>query len=98
MNLKQQQIILYSLMYHFLFEVGYDKKVDLTLLIDTNEMLQLKRLQNRNKFSEEKALSIIKAQMPLEEKRTLSDVIIQNNHTKQDLYEAINKFIKERYL
>nr|WIF89225.1 dephospho-CoA kinase [Acholeplasma laidlawii] len=79
-----------------LFESNYTE-FDESILIDTTEALQLKRLMLRNKYTQEEALVRIKAQLPLAKKRKLATHIIKNNGSIDALYEKIDKLL-ERYV
>lgn len=69
-----------------LFENALESDYDASILIDTEETLQLERLMKRNKFSESEALHRIKAQLPLAEKRKRATFIINNNSTPEDFH------------
>ncbi len=79
-----------------LFESKLTKMVDCTLLVYVNEEVQLKRLMRRNGYSEAEALSRIRSQMPLDEKKQLADAILDNNgsesETKRQLEELFQKW------
>lgn len=62
-----------------LFESKLTKTVDVSLLVYVDDEVQLKRLMERNNFTEEEAIARIRSQMPLSEKRALADEIIDNN-------------------
>ena len=76
-----------------LFEVGYAKKVDKVVLVYCEIEIEILRLMKREGISKENALKMIKAQMNLEEKKKLSDVIIYNNKNLEELEEEIVKKI-----
>lgn len=78
-----------------LFEVGYNKFVDKTILIDIEEKNQLIRLMKRNNLSKKDALLRIHSQMNMEGKRKLSNIIIDNNGSIEDLYLKLDILIKE---
>lgn len=79
-----------------LFESNYTE-FDESILIDTTEALQLKRLMLRNKYTQEEALVRIKVQLPLAKKRKLATHIIKNSGSIDALYEKIDKLL-ERYV
>ncbi len=76
-----------------LFEAGYAKKVDKVVLVYCEIEIEILRLMKREGISKENALKMIKAQMNLEEKKKLSDVIIYNNKNLEELEEEIVKKI-----
>ena len=53
---------------------------------------QIQRLTTRDNISKEKALLRINAQMDIEEKRKLADVIIENTSSKEFLLEQIDSY------
>lgn len=67
-----------------LFEVKYHLYVDETWLVYVDPKTQLTRLMQRNHFTEQEALNRIHAQFPIEEKRSLAQVIIDNTGSLED--------------
>lgn len=61
-----------------LFEVGTHTLVDVTVLVYAPVALQLTRLMKRNGLDEHAARQRIEAQMDIEEKRRMADVIVEN--------------------
>lgn len=79
-----------------LFEKGYwENKVDEIWLVDTTQELQIKRIRERESWSEKEILDRIHAQMPLEEKRLLANKIILNNGSFEELENQISDLISE---
>ena len=76
-----------------LFEGNYEFLVEKILLITCKKEIQLLRVQKRDSVSLESAKNIISKQMSLDEKEKKSDFIIENNGTKEELYEEIEKFL-----
>jgi dephospho-CoA kinase len=72
-----------------LFESKLTLMVDQTWLIYTKPEIQLKRLMERDGYSEKQASSRIQSQMPIDEKKKLADVVIENNGTKAQLNENL---------
>lgn len=62
-----------------LYEIKYNSYVDETWLVYVDPKTQLLRLMKRNGYSEEEALARIHAQLPIDEKRSLAQVVIDNN-------------------
>lgn len=62
-----------------LFETEYYKNVDLSVLIYVDLNTQIERLMKRDNLSRSDALTRINAQMSLEDKKALSNYIINNN-------------------
>jgi dephospho-CoA kinase len=67
-----------------LIETGYYRKMDRLIVVYANERDQLKRLKERDRFTDEQALARIKSQMPLEEKRKHADYVIENTGTREE--------------
>lgn len=70
-------------------------KFDQIWLIYCDRKTQLQRLMNRDNISLENANLIIDAQMDIEDKRKMADVIVENESTKELLIEQINKYLFE---
>lgn len=54
---------------------------------------QLKRLMSRNNYSEEEAMSRIKAQLPIGEKITLADSVIDNENSLEETKTQIDAWL-----
>ncbi|WP_226535385.1 dephospho-CoA kinase [Fictibacillus halophilus] len=78
-----------------LFESKLTHMVDKTWLIYTHPDIQLRRLMERDGYSEEQALSRIKSQMPIDEKKELADIVIENNDTKEELKQKLRRLLQE---
>ena len=80
-----------------LFESKLTHLVDKTILVYVDEKTQLERLMKRNGFSEEEAMMRIRSQLPLKEKISLSDELINNNgsieETEIQLHEILTKLM-----
>ncbi|QTA79563.1 Dephospho-CoA kinase [Desulfonema limicola] len=70
-----------------LFEAGYHKDISPVILVYVPEYTQLQRLMKRNNLSESDAKSRIYSQIPIEEKKILADIIIDNSKTIADTGE-----------
>ncbi|MBB6445678.1 dephospho-CoA kinase [Bacillus benzoevorans] len=78
-----------------LFESKLTNLVDRSLLVYVDETTQLKRLMERNQYSEQEAISRIQSQMPLKEKRILSDRVIDNSGTPEQTRVQLYRILKE---
>ena len=65
-----------------LVEAGWDKGLSEVIVVYAPEHIQLKRLIQRDRLSEAEALSRIRSQMPIEEKKTRASIVIDNSGTK----------------
>ncbi len=66
-----------------LIETGYHKKMDALVVVYADEEQQLKRLIERDGLSREQALARIRSQMPLSEKCTHADYVIDNRRSRE---------------
>ena len=80
-----------------LFECGWQKYFDKTILVISDLRFRKKRLMKRNNLTKEQADLRISAQMPQEQKIAQADFIIENNFdikslndTVKDLVESLN--------
>jgi dephospho-CoA kinase len=64
-----------------LFEGSHADTMDKTLVVYASQDIQLRRLMSRDSMTQEKALAMIQAQMPTEEKRDRADFTIDNTGT-----------------
>ncbi len=78
-----------------LFEVQWDRLTDVTWLVYVRPEVQLSRLIKRNGYSETEARQRIASQMPLEEKRALADIVIDNSGSRQATLEQVDKLWEE---
>ena len=78
-----------------LFEVKLEKEFDMTVLVYADRKTQMERVLKRDGRSEGEVQEIINAQMSMDEKRKLSNYIIENNGNSEMLDLEIGKFIKK---
>ncbi len=75
-----------------IYESGFDKLIDYTLVVASSVQTRIKRIRKRNKLSEHDIKSIMKLQMPEKEKIAKADFVIKNDSTPSALREKV-KFI-----
>ncbi|MED4203100.1 dephospho-CoA kinase [Neobacillus mesonae] len=78
-----------------LFESKLTFMVEKTILVYVDEETQLKRLMERNNLSPADAKARINSQMPLTEKVSLSDAIIDNNGTMEETKNQLMKTLAD---
>ncbi len=78
------------------FEVGGKKcyPVGRVVLIYAPRVLQIERLLERDKLKEAEILQRLACQIDIEQKRTLSDYIIDNSSSLKDLNKQVERFLK----
>ena len=89
---KENKIIFVEV--QLLFEVQWEKEFDYILLVAAKRDMQVRRVLERDKRSEEEAWNIINSQMSLDEKREKSDFVIENDGNMDDLNKKVDKFLK----
>jgi dephospho-CoA kinase len=75
-----------------LFESKYDYMFDEVMLVYVSRQTQLQRLMNRDGITLEQAEQRIAAQLPIDEKRKLASVIIDNSGIFADTERQIEQF------
>lgn len=88
---SQQTFIVYDI--PLLFEKNLQNQFDLITLVYASPEIQIQRLLKRDQVSKEQALKIINIQMPIDKKKTLSEIIIENNQSLEDLHQSIDHII-----
>lgn len=71
----------------------YGIEFDEIVLVDTDEDTQIKRLIKRDNISRDEAVKKIRAQLPMDEKRTRSSKIINNSGDMKNLKQQIEKLL-----
>ncbi|WP_323704612.1 dephospho-CoA kinase [Mammaliicoccus sp. Dog046] len=79
-----------------LFENKLEDTVDETWLVYTTEEIQKQRLMKRNNLSETEAMSRIKSQLSIEDKKLRADEIIDNNKSLDDLKKTLKTFLESK--
>lgn len=77
-----------------LFESGFNKFVDKTVIVYTPLEMRIERTMKRDNANRESVMNRIKNQMPDEEKAKLSDFVIVNDNS-QSLIDQVLKIIRE---
>ena len=78
-----------------LIEQGYLDWFDQVWLVYVTEETQLQRLMERNSLREVQARDRLVAQMPLDEKKAFVDLVIDNNSTRDYLYQQIDRALEQ---
>lgn len=76
-----------------LFEAGWESMFDKIVFIKSDDELRLKRLIQRNGYSEQYAKIRLNSQLPQDEKCSKSDYVIENNGSVEEFEQSINEFI-----
>ncbi len=77
-----------------LFEEGLEKDVDITVTVFVPYEVQLERLLKRDGLTVSEAVSRIRSQMPLAEKKRRADHVVDNSGSREETYQQINEILK----
>jgi len=86
------QILAIPLLYE---DSPYLPHIDYVLVIDCDEKIQVQRVKQRSKLSEQEIIQIIEAQLPRQERLNLADGVIENSESVAKLREKIKSFHQE---
>lgn len=78
-----------------LFEAGFDKWVDVTVVVSAGMGQQVERLGKRLKISRQDVRSRIAAQVPLKEKVLLADYVVDNRGSRASTRRQVINIWKE---
>ena len=78
-----------------LIEQDYQDWFDQVWLVYVTEDTQLQRLMERNALTEDQVRDRLAAQMSLEEKKALVDLVIDNNSKRDHLYQQIDRALEQ---
>ncbi len=78
-----------------LFEVGIDRRVDLTVLVYAPRQVALERLMARDGISRADAEARLAAQLSIEEKRARADVVVLNDGTAEALRDKAGPLLAD---
>ena len=78
-----------------LFEAHLDYLCDKIIVVYVSEKTQCLRLMKRNRIDETSAMHLIHQQMSIEEKKHKGDYIIYNEQNIEDLYQDIERVLKD---
>lgn len=80
-----------------LFESGLQRFMSFTVVINASEERQAERLQSRNGLTRQQSRQRIEAQMPLNKKCQLADIIIDNETSLVHLYHQLGERIVKHH-
>lgn len=79
-----------------LYESGLQSHYDQVMLVYVPREIQLERLMKRDGLTKEQAEKRLQAQMSIEEKKKLADIVIDNSGTIENTERQIQAFWEER--
>jgi dephospho-CoA kinase len=78
-----------------LYESHMERICDVVWLVWVDRETQKQRLMKRNNYSEEEATVRIDAQMSLDEKARMADVVIDNSHSVEETIATATRYFKD---
>jgi dephospho-CoA kinase len=78
-----------------LVELGAHRKVDKLIVVTSTPIQQIERLKERDGRGPEEALGIFSAQMPVEEKVKLADIVIRNEGSLEEMEKRAREVFQE---
>lgn len=93
LNSSKNDIIIFDV--PLLFETGMYTLCDKKILVYVNEDIQIERLIARDGITKELAKKIIDSQMSLDEKKSKSNILIENNGSLEELEKKVEKVYKK---
>ena len=81
-----------------LYESGLQAMYKEIMVVYVPRAVQMERLMKRDSLTEEQAVQRLNAQMPIEKKKELADIVIDNSGTIEETEEQIERFWSERGL
>ncbi len=88
---KSYSFLIYDI--PLLFEKKKQDEFDAIILVSCHPQQQLQRLIQRDQIDEQLAQKILKAQIPIEEKRQMADYVIDNSRTWQETQKQVDELI-----
>lgn len=78
-----------------LYETHLEYLCDQVLVVYVSEDIQAERLMKRNRIDRQSAIHLMQQQISIEKKKELADYVIDNSKGLDELYENIEKVLKE---
>jgi dephospho-CoA kinase len=78
-----------------LFELSFKAKFDKVILVYVCRDIQLKRVMERDGLEKQEVEKRLQAQLPIDEKRSLADYIINNEGSLENTRDQVRKIIRE---
>ncbi len=88
---KRKQLVVLDV--PLLFESGWDKITDTTIVVFAKRQQQIKRAKGRQGLSEKQVGQRLRHQMPLAQKCALADILIDNSQTKAHTRKQVDAII-----
>ncbi len=80
-----------------LFELNMENRFDVTVLVALSEEVQVARLVQRDNVTEDEARRLMALQMPLDQKRSRADIVIDNNGSPENLDREVDRLMARAF-
>ncbi len=78
-----------------LFEKNLKSMFDCVILVYVPQEVQIKRLMERDRISKDEALKKLSLQLPIDEKRKLADIVIDNSKTLAETQKQVESIAEK---
>lgn len=81
-----------------LYESGLQERFEAVMVVYVPKAIQILRLMERDAISQTAARQRLKAQMPIDEKKELADIVIDNSGTPERTMQQLDEFLRGKGL
>ncbi len=74
-----------------------ENRFDVTVLVALSEEVQVARLVQRDNVTEDEARRLMALQMPLDQKRSRADIVIDNNGSPENLDREVDRLMARAF-
>lgn len=94
-DISDDQVVFYDV--PLLFEKELNKKTDLNVVVYASQNTQIERVMKRDQIEKELAQKIIFAQIPIDVKKEMADIVLSNEGSLNDLEKEIDAFLSTNF-
>jgi dephospho-CoA kinase len=78
-----------------IYEISIEKMFDAVIVVFANLNTRIKRVMERDDLKWTEVLARVQRQIPLEEKKSWADYVVDNNGAKEDLHKQVDNVYEE---
>lgn len=93
LNASNEEVVFLEI--PLLYETNFRELVDYVIVVSVDEKTQIKRIMKRDKLTVEEAYKRIKGQMPLKEKVSKADYVIDNSKNIKKTHQQLDVWYKK---
>jgi dephospho-CoA kinase len=94
-DVSSDQVVFYDV--PLLFEKELNKKTDLNVVVYASQKIQIERVMVRDQIEKELAQKIIFAQIPIDDKKQMADIVLSNEGSLADLKSEVELFLNTNF-